>query len=200
MNCHNNDKHKEFEAKLEKTRKKKLEAEELKVKEDSLQVSAAWEFLGGNVSQLWLLDEEQLIDQAKKKGLSTAGDKDDLIERIMGSHGHQQKDLDVVVRKPLLQDARTPTSKRRKNGQSKSKLSIMESPIVDLPQSPSSKSVVVSEVKRPSVDTTTLPGNLHSLNAAQLRSLCIAHGLKKYIPPGATKGDLLDIIEDNMLH
>ena len=48
---------------------KRQENELKRAKQSSLQIKASWEFLGGNNSQLYLLDDSHLREIAEQKGL-----------------------------------------------------------------------------------------------------------------------------------
>eukprot|EP00993_Chasmostoma_nieuportense_P007669 NODE_934_length_1753_cov_7.199877_g876_i0.p1 GENE.NODE_934_length_1753_cov_7.199877_g876_i0~~NODE_934_length_1753_cov_7.199877_g876_i0.p1 ORF type:complete len:561 (-),score=123.61 NODE_934_length_1753_cov_7.199877_g876_i0:71-1699(-) len=52
---------------------------------------AAWEFLGGQATQLWLLSESLLRDQCEVAGLSTSGTKEELIARIAHNRKGQKQ-------------------------------------------------------------------------------------------------------------
>ncbi len=125
------------------------------------------------------MDIRNFKKRATQLGLNSDGNKDDLIEVWAQKDG----DGEVVA----------VTSKPKRGRPKKS------DELVIVPPS-SSRTVVATnkKQKKDRIDISTLPGNMHSLSVSQLRSLCIANGLKEFIPPGATKSDLLDILEDNI--
>ncbi len=71
--------------------KRKLEAESVSSRakaarqqtQEEAQQLATWEFLGGDNTQLWLLDDVNLKKKAKDLGISESGSKVDLIDRIV---------------------------------------------------------------------------------------------------------------------
>jgi hypothetical protein len=53
--------------------------------------------------------------------------------------------------------------------------------------------------KRRRISADNLPSNLHSLSADRLRAVCAAQGLLPQLPVGATKKDMLELLEDCLL-
>ena len=80
-------KHAEFKAKCEAAKKAAL-SKSLKLDEQkSVQSKAVWDLLGGQTSQLYLLDENQLKSQAEDSGVSTkdGASKEELIAALARS-------------------------------------------------------------------------------------------------------------------
>ena len=48
------------------------------------------------------------------------------------------------------------------------------------------------------ISADSLPSNLHSLSAPQLRSVCAANGLLHLLPKNASKSEILEIIESEV--
>jgi len=75
MNCNDQEAHKQHKAKKDAKRKKHDARDEAQAAQNDAESKAAWEFLGKNNDQLYLLTEGQLQKELKEKGLkSKAGD------------------------------------------------------------------------------------------------------------------------------
>ena len=192
LNCQDEGKHKQFQQKQAKEKEKKAKKAELENKQESVQTEAAWEFLGGKQSQLWLLDEDQLKRQAQRRGLDDSGDKDDLIERLVNleekkgsgrrsSHGSASKDVLLIKDDPS--NKRKSNKKKRDDNDEDSEEDNARSQAL---------------VKRRAISREDLPSNFHSLSVAQLRSICVANGLKALIPSRATKSDLINVLDSQL--
>jgi hypothetical protein len=99
MNCTDDNKHKTFQKAQKKKEQKEQRKEHKKQKQDEVETLAGWQFFGGQSSQLWLLNEEQVKEEAKKKGLSIKGDKDDVIERLIEFEQEEEGDGDGTTRR-----------------------------------------------------------------------------------------------------
>lgn len=199
MECLDEVKHKQHQKKTAKKLAKEEAKERRKEKQEDAQIHAAWQLFGSNTSQLWLLSEEQLKEEAKQRGLRSDGDKDDLIDRLV-----QGKD------EPLLIQDRT-NQRKRKAARSVDIIEIDDDDADDSKEevkantkqqtalvkaNDNTSAVVVSGGKRRKVNADLLPSNLHSLSVGQLRSMCVANGLKSKIPKNAKKIDLIELMED----
>lgn len=135
--------------------------------------------------------------QAEDTGLDTEGDKDDLISRIVGLK-RQAEDIDEDV-----DDKRRGNSKIGKNvktiengfnSNTSSSTSFSNSSSIEGKKENSS--IVIRKKSKISIDS--LPSNLHSLSAPQLRSVCASNGLLHLISKNASKLEILDMIENEV--
>jgi hypothetical protein len=88
MNCNDEKAHRKQKTKKEAKQKKESEKEEAQATQNDAESMAAWEFLGKNNDQLYLLSEGQLQTEMKEKGLeSSAGsDKADMIAALVNQN------------------------------------------------------------------------------------------------------------------
>lgn len=87
VDCMDDKKHAEFKAKREAAKKAAIAKSMKADKQQSVQSKAVWDLLGGQTSQLYLLDESQLKTQAEESGISTneGASKEELIAAIARS-------------------------------------------------------------------------------------------------------------------
>lgn len=85
MNCNDEEACKRQKAKKDAKQKKKDAREEAQAAQNDVESKAAWEFLGKNNDQLYLLSEGQLLKELKEKGLKSkaGGDKVDMIATLV---------------------------------------------------------------------------------------------------------------------
>lgn len=165
MDCNDEMKHKEFAEKKDKEEAKKTTKAAKKQKQEAVATEAAFQLLGSSNAQLWILDEEQLRNEAQRRGVKSTGSKDELIDRLVGDDNDDEHHSSI---------------KYIEGGAE------MKGP---------SSALVVRKKRKRTISAEELPSNLHSLDEAQIRSILISHGLKSLITPKATKEDLLTIIE-----
>ena len=140
-------------------------------KQCSVQGAAAWQFLGGNQEQLYLLDDMQLQRKASELGIAveSGADRAEVISQL-ASHSHSgSKSTDQASggsSSVALVLAVTGTGAGR---------------------------------KRKKIQASALPPNLHSLESAELRELLASHGILHMAPRSANKSDLLRLIEGEAL-
>lgn len=128
-------------------------------------------------------NEDQLRRQASDQGMDTAGDKDDLISRIVAEKRKKGDDDD------------DDDEGRRGKGGKKMKMlcdsSSSSSALTKISQK--GNALVVRGKSKISIDS--LPSNIHGMSAPQLRSVCASNGLLHLLPKDATKSEILSIIE-----
>lgn len=131
--------------------------------------------------------------QAEDQGVDTEGDKDDLISRIAMTKRKAEED----------EEDEEEDRKTGKNGKKGGKMM----KIMDASSSSSSSSFSSTQKKesnaimirgKQKVSCDSLPSNLHSLSAPQLRSVCAANGLLHLLPKNASKSEILYIIESEV--
>ena len=85
MNCKDEKSHEKQRAKKEAKRKKDDVREEAHALQNDAESKAAWDFLGKNNDQLYLLSEGQLQKEMKEKGLASSegDDKADMIAALV---------------------------------------------------------------------------------------------------------------------
>ena len=136
--------------------------------EDTAQTEAAFTFLGGQSSQLYLLSEGQVKKRALAMGLtvSEGEDKDEVIGRIVAHTSHDDDD-DGGGGRLSLEGYPTSSSHRTSTSQHSSLI----------PTSSSSSAVVVAK-KRRRLSADAVPAGYHSLSLGQLRSICASNGVR----------------------
>jgi len=82
--CCSVQKHQEYKALKSQQRRRAEERERAQERQEAVQSRAAWELLGAESTQLWLLDETELRNVAAERGveISASTDKDRLIALI----------------------------------------------------------------------------------------------------------------------
>ena len=188
LQCNDEKKHDLHKEKQKIQESKQKAKEEKRAAQESVQVEAAWQFLGANDSQLWLLDEGQIKKQAKLLNIDSSGDKDDVIERIVqhkASSGSSSSDKNTSGKRKLITHDGSVSS------------TISPSGVITIIDDDDSRALVSSGAKKKRVvDVDSLPTNFYSMDFAQLRSLCAAHNLRSRIPKDATKSDLIELLEN----
>jgi hypothetical protein len=191
MECTDKKKHAQYnnEKNLKKQKIEKLEQK--KDTQEEAQRQAVWQFLGSNTSSLWLLEDNDLRNQAKQMNLDTSGDKDELIARIAS-----EKQNDVENNGDFSKyGGSNKKSKINSNlllenkGGNKNNINSNNN---------NNGQLILSNGKR-RLSLDNLPSNIHSMEANQLRSVCAANGLlnedsKKY----KYKHEYLDLIESHI--
>ena len=140
--------------------------------EDTAQTEAAFTFLGGQSSQLYLLSEGQVKKRALAMGLtvSEGEDKDEVIGRIVA---HTSPDDDEEGGRLNLEYGRTcPSSSSHRTSASQ------HSSLVPTSTASSSSSTVVVAKKRRRLSADAVPPGYHSLSVGQLRSICASNGVR----------------------
>eukprot|EP00607_Mallomonas_marina_P006134 CAMPEP_0182431510 /NCGR_PEP_ID=MMETSP1167-20130531/49736_1 /TAXON_ID=2988 /ORGANISM="Mallomonas Sp, Strain CCMP3275" /LENGTH=249 /DNA_ID=CAMNT_0024617929 /DNA_START=971 /DNA_END=1717 /DNA_ORIENTATION=+ len=118
--CTDTDKHMSHAKRKAKAAEKEVKKQKRVDAQESVQARAAWEFLGAQTNQLWLLDDTQLRNQALEAGLplSATDDRNDMISAL-ASHRHEKDDLlrtatgnstDMVTAPKKYQRRMTPES------------------------------------------------------------------------------------------
>lgn len=117
--------------------------------------------------------------------MDTAGDKDDLISRIVAEKRNRgdDDDDDEGGRGKVKGGKKLKMLCDSSSSSSSSLMKIEEK----------GNAIVVRGKKKVSVDS--LPSNMHGMSAPQLRSVCAANGLLHLIPKNASKSEILSIIE-----
>ncbi len=153
---------------LEKQRKEQEKAAKAD-KQQSVQSRAAWELLGSETSQLYLLDDTQIRSLAVEKGcdvdLSKSTSKAEIIAAVASS---------------------SSTGGRGENSSS------FAGPLLGNRESSSSKGIG-SARERIAITPQSLPSGYQNFSLAQLQALCASYGFIP--PPQYSKGDILDAIE-----
>lgn len=117
-------------------------------KQDEAMTQAAWQFLGGSASQMWMLTDEQLRTKAIEAGIEKAGEPAlDRTERLARLARHAAE----ADNSRLLTDGGGGTAPRGK-----------------------ARAGGAGSASAPTA--ASLPANLHSLSLKQLRDVCAAHG------------------------
>jgi hypothetical protein len=177
MECtDDNGKQAAYKKKLEKAKEVAEKKEKKLDAQDDAQTVAAWQFLGAKTDQLWLLNEEQLRHQALDSGLDIEGDKDDLISRIAENKRQAEDSTGKAKKMKLLGNSSSASSSSSSNKDS--------------------NAIVLSKKVKLSADS--LPSNMHTMSAPQLRSVCAANGLLHLIDKNASKSDILEMIENEL--
>lgn len=174
MNCNDENKHRVFQRQQAKAQKKQNRKEEKQQVQDNAATEAAFQFLGAQDGQLWLLDEDQLQREARRRGVQIADgkhSKDDIIDLLVNEDAEEQR------------VESSSGSKRRKS----------------IEGGASSSAVVVRKKRQRTMDADDIPSNLHGLSIDRLRSILTAHGMRSLIPKGAKKTDLIELIEEELL-
>lgn len=215
MECTDEGKHRAFESKKAKTTKKKADLEAKQEAQRAAQTQAAWQLLGANTSQLWLLDADQLRAQASQLELDVSGDKDTLIDRIVrhsggvaecsvgqskASESGRKRAAELIGNSAQEVNVETPAGKRQPHRTAGAEAAL----VVIAPgggrsanhrRGKGSTEVVVSRDHSRATAAEALPSDLASYSAAQLRSMCAAQGLLGLLPKKAVKSDLIRILE-----
>lgn len=194
MNCTDTTKHAEHKKKVAEKVKKEEEKEAQRQKQEDAQTLAAWSLLGSNSSQLWLLDAEHVRQRALAVGVDAGGTKDEIIMKIVTAEREREGAGDGDGDERAGQGSHS--GHKRKTGSSLL--------ITDGGSSSSSHSTSVSGgagvlmkvARRRRLSAESLPSNMHSMGAAQLRSVCAANGI--VVPASASKQEILDMIEDEL--
>jgi hypothetical protein len=212
MECVDEGKHKAFDAKKSKQKTKEAAREEKQEAQRAAQTQAAWQLLGAHNTQLWLLDEGQLREQAGQLHLDTSGDKDTLIDRIV-SHSDHSAGPDEKKRGAKktahIEDATdehaASGSRKRKadNADATDQALVVASPGNKRKNRKSGSEkgaaqedrVVARENSAGTSAAEDLPSDLQSYSAAQLRSMCAAQGLLGLLPKKAVKSDMVRLLE-----
>ena len=136
--------------------------------EDTAQTEAAFTFLGGQSSQLYLLSEGQVKKRALAMGLTVSDgeDKDEVIGRIVAHTSPEG--VEEGGRQNLEYGRGYPSSSHRTDNSQQSSL---------IPTSSSSAAVVVAK-KRRRLSADEIPAGYHSLSLGQLRSICASNGVR----------------------
>ena len=135
--------------------------------------------------------------QAEDTGLDTEGDKDDLISRIAGMK-RQAEELEENEQEDKKMKLKGRSGKKvLAIGNSSSSTSTSSSGFHDKKKDDHS-SIIIRKKSTISVDS--LPSNLHSLSAPQLRSVCAANNLLHLISKNASKSEILNMIENEVYH
>lgn len=175
MNCNDENKHRVFQRQQAQTQKKQNRKEVKQQAQENAATEAAFQFLGAQDGQLWLLDEDQLQREARRRGVqitdSKKYSKDDIINLLVDEDGAEDE-----------QQAESSGGKRK-----------------SIEGGASSSAVVVRRKRRRTMDADDIPSNLHGLSLDRLRSILVAHGLHSLIPKGSKKCDLIELIEDELL-
>lgn len=195
--CTDESKHKEHSAKVAKKAATKNAQEARQEAQAAAQTHAAWQLLGANKSQLWLLNEEQLRAQAGSLNLDVSGDKDDLISRIVSQDNSTVGNSGGTAR---IKNAPTSSAGKRKRSEETASSSTSSALVLSASQSAGSSSGAGSKalvrVQKPAASATdSLPSNYHAYSAAQLRSMCAAQGLLGLLPKKAVKVDMIKVLE-----
>lgn len=182
--CTDTVKHTQHKEKESKAEQKVADKEKKRALQESAQTQAAWSFLGAQTSQLWLLDEDQVRSEATKLGISATGaDKDQLISKIVEKKERKStadNDDEVLYIDSGVKGGASGSS----NGEGDGTRTQHE---------------LVLRKKRQRLNPDSVPSNLHSLGAAQLRSICAANGLLAELPVDASRDMLITTIEDALM-
>ena len=145
-------------------------------------------------------NEDQLRRQAEDTGLDTLGDKDDLISRIAGMK-RQAEELEGNEEDQKMKlkgkNGRKVLAIGDSSSSTSSSTSTSSSGFLDNKREKES-SIIIRKKSTISVDS--LPSNLHSLSAPQLRSVCAANNLLHLISKNASKSEILNMIENEVYH
>jgi curved DNA-binding protein CbpA len=188
MECVDEKKHKEFAVKKAATAQLKEKKEAQAAKQESAQTHAAWQFLGANNEQLWLLEDDQLRSHAQGLNLDASGDSADLIGRIVKSSKQKEEEQEQEQEMP-----------KRGRGKQSSSLLLTDGSTTGSKRKVDSSSALVSSSKaaaKRNKKIETMPTNLHSMSAKQLRAICASNDLMHLIDSGMSKADLLDVLEN----
>lgn len=188
MECTDKKKHAQYKNEKDIKKQKIEKLEEKKDIQEAAQRQAVWQFLGSNTSSLWLLEDDDLRNQAKQMNLDTSGDKDDLISRIAAEKQNDEENKGDFSKYGGSNKKSTTHSNlllENKGGSKKNNNS-------------NNNQMVLSNGKR-RLSLDSLPSNIHSMEANQLRSVCAANGLldensKKF----KYKHEYLDLIESHI--
>jgi hypothetical protein len=195
MECNDETKHKMFEMKKKEETKFQEGKKKVQEKQESIQNHAAWQFLGSNTNQLWLLDEEQIRNEAKKENIDATGSKDELICKIVQKKNYESDDDDGEHHNKSLEFEKT--QKLIKNESNLKHTNESSNALVN--RESTNNKVVVSRKRKQKVvekDVSTLPSNLHSMTLARLKSFCASNNLMHLVKKNSTKSDLLELIEE----
>lgn len=191
MECTDDVKHTNYSAKVAKKASAKSAKEAREEAQMAAQTHAAWQFLGANKAQLWLLNEDQVRAQAIAMNIDASGDKDDLICRIVSQEGGAGASA-------RIQDTSASSSGKRKRAGTKSDASsalvVSSGASGDNGKSKGSNALVRSTAKAAAA-ADSVPSNFQSYSAAQLRSMCAAQGLLGMLPKNAVKLDMIEALE-----
>ena len=145
-------------------------------------------------------NEDQLRRQAEDTGLDTLGDKDDLISRIAGMK-RQAEELEgnEEDKKMKLKGKNGRKVLAIGNSSSSTSFSTSTSSTGFYDNKGEKESSIIIR-KKSTVSVDSLPSNLHSLSAPQLRSVCAANNLLHLISKNASKSEILNMIENEVYH
>ena len=110
--------------------------------------------------------------------MNIEGDKDDLISRLVTKRKQEGDDEDNA-------GGRLKGKKMKLLGDATSSSSVKK-------EKESNELVVRGKVK---ISAASLPSQMHSMTAPQLRSVCAANGMLHLLPKHASKSEILHIIE-----
>jgi hypothetical protein len=218
MDCQqDNQKRSQYKAKKEKQANKLQEKEMKDEEQDAIQSEAAWQLLGSQNTQLYLLNENQLQREVQRRGilnnisgtasnskLAIPSSKDDLIDLLVNDSIHNDSEEEEEDQKKITDQTKTSKSSRKRkaiedlsnNQDTKSTALVAKS------YQQETKAITTSRKKaktrKAKIDVDSLPSNLQSLSIDRLKSILISHGLKKLIFSGISKSDLIDIIEEEI--
>lgn len=204
MECTSDVKHAAHQRKQQVTESAKAAREKRADAQVAAQTQAAWQFLGANNTQLWLLDEDQLRTQAAALQLDISGDKDDLISRIVAGGNSGSSGSAGAAYKKIGNGDGGKSSKKRAHCSAQEEESALVAVSSDAAAgggkrrkgSRSSSALVEHRGGSNGDDAAdTLPSNLHAYSAAQLRSMCAAQGRLGLVPKHAVKKDLIAVLE-----
>ena len=127
--------------------------------------------------------------------MDTEGDKDDLISRIAATKRKAEED-----------DEDDEEERGKRGGKGKNMKKLMDSSSSSSSSTSSSSSAIVDKKDNQSImirnknkiTCDSLPSNMHSLSAPQLRSVCAANGLLHLLPKNASKSEILHILESEV--
>eukprot|EP01032_Pedospumella_encystans_P014651 gene14651-16808_t len=191
--CTDEGKHKEHATKVAKKAATKNAQEARQEAQAAAQTHAAWQLMGANTSQLWLLNEEQLRAQAGSLNLDISGDKDDLISRIVSQDSSTVGNSGGTAR---IKNAPTSSAGKRKRSEESTSSALVLSTTQSAGSSSGAGSKALVRAQKPAQSASdALPSNYHSYSAAQLRSMCAAQGLLGILPKKAVKADMIKILE-----
>jgi hypothetical protein len=219
MDCQqDNQKRSQYKAKKEKQANKLQEKEMKDEEQDAIQSEAAWQLLGSQNTQLYLLNENQLQREVQRRGilnnisgtasnskLAIPSSKDDLIDLLVNDSIHNDSEEEEEEDQKKITD-QTKTSKSSRKRKAIEDLSnnqdTKSTALVAKSYQQETKAITTSSKKaktrKAKIDVDSLPSNLQSLSIDRLKSILISHGLKKLIFSGISKSDLIDIIEEEI--
>ena len=149
---------------------------------------AAWEFLGAQTSQLWLLDDQHLETIAQSEHISTASSSGSGSGSGSGKCSRSELVAKIVAKKTGRVELAAIADSSRGRGRGDDDTDDAQGG----GSSSTSSALVVKKKLRFNADS--LPSNLYALSLSELQVLYAAHG---YDSAGMGKDSIISEIEDN---